>query len=43
MVIEGGLIYQHIPDLRAMGLIEEKNKNELYVTFRDPDFIELID
>ncbi len=37
-----GPLYQHIQDLRSMGLIEEKNKNELYVTSLGSDFIELI-
>ena len=38
-----GPLYQHIQDLRSMGLIEEKNKNELYVTSLGSDFVELID
>jgi len=37
-----GPLYQHIQDLRSMGLVEEKNKNELYVTSLGSDFIELI-
>jgi hypothetical protein len=38
-----GPLYQHIQDLRSMGLIEEKNKNELYVTSLGSDFSELMD